>query len=365
MTDIRSVQRYLETFAPSSLQESYDNSGLLVGDPDAEVRGVLVSLDCTEEVVQEAIDTGCNMVVAHHPVVFSGLRRLNGSTYVERAVLKAIKNDIALYAIHTNLDNVRQGVNQKIAERLGLQSCRVLAPKKGLLRKLVTFCPLTHAESVRQALFDAGAGKIGAYDECGFSTNGEGTFRAGAGANPFIGTVGQRHTEQEVRLEVVFESWHSASLIKALKAAHPYEEVAYDVYALENEHPEVGAGLLGLLGQEMAERDFLSLLKQAMGAECVRHTRFLGKKVQKIAVCGGSGSFLLSDAKKAGADVLVTADFKYHQFFDAENDLLIADIGHYESERFTMELIHDLILKKFPTFAVRLTGLNTNPVHYL
>lgn len=365
MTTLSALIQHLESFAPPALQESYDNSGLITGSPEWEVNGVLVTLDCTEEVVQEAISKGCNVVVAHHPIVFSGLKRLNGKNYIERTVIKAIQNNIAIYAIHTNLDNVRAGVNKKIADRLGLRSTKVLAPKRGILRKLVTFAPMDNAEPVRMALFAAGAGSIGHYDQCSFNLNGTGTFRPGLEANPVLGQRGSMHAEQEVRIEVVYEFWKEAAILKALRAAHPYDEIAYDLYPLENTLQDAGAGMIGELENPMDEAGFLHFLKEAMKTGMVRHTRYLGKKVKKIAVCGGSGSFLLNDAKRAGADVLVTADFKYHQFFDAENQLIIADIGHFESEQFTGELLSDLISEKFPTFAVRLTEVNTNPVHYL
>lgn len=365
MTTIAELTRHLESFAPASLQESYDNSGLIVGDPNAKVTGVLVSLDCTEAIIDEAEANGCNVVVSHHPIVFGGLKRLTGKNYVERTVISAIRKGIAIYAIHTNLDNVRDGVNRKIAERLGLVNIRVLSPKAGLLRKLVTFSPEAHADQVRQALFNAGAGSIGGYDSCSFNSSGTGTFRAGEGTNPFVGDKGNLHREQEVRIEVLYEKWKESSVLTALKSSHPYEEVAFDLYSLENQHPEVGSGVLGEVPQPVGELEFLKNIKEKMLVGVVRHTALTGRTVKKVAICGGSGSFLLNDAKNAGADVFVTADYKYHQFFDAEGRLVIADIGHFESEQFTIELIHDLIVEKFATFAVRLTRVNTNPVSYL
>ncbi|MFM9051250.1 MAG: Nif3-like dinuclear metal center hexameric protein [Bacteroidota bacterium] len=364
MTQLRSLIRHLESFAPPVLQETYDNSGLLVGHPDMEVAGVTVSLDCTEEVIREAVANGSNVVVAHHPIVFGGLKRLTGRNYIERTVLEAIRNGVAIYAIHTNLDNVRQGVNLKISERLGLINARILSPKKGLLRKLITFCPLAHTENVLNALFSAGAGSIGDYDECSFTSKGIGSYRPLKGSAPFIGQHGVRQNEQEERLEVIFEFWKEQDILSALRSAHPYEEVAYDLYALENEHHLVGSGMIGELTEAMDEPTFMHFLKDVMKTACIRHSRLLGKKVEKISVCGGAGGFLLPDAKRAGADVFITADYKYHQFFDANGSLVIADIGHYESEQFTMHLLHDLIVQKFTTFAVRLTGVSTNPVHY-
>ena len=362
---VRDVSAYLESVAPLPLQESYDNAGLIVGDETMPVTGVLVCLDSTEDVIEEAIQHGCNLVVAHHPIVFSGLKKFNGRNYVERTVMKALRNDVAIYAAHTNLDNVHNGVNARLCHRLGLEHPRILQPKKSLLKKLVTFCPVGHAAAVRQALFDAGAGRIGRYDECSFSSPGTGTFRAGEGASPFVGRQGEQHQEQEIRIEVIFEAYREADLLKALKASHPYEEVAFDLYALDNSWTDTGAGMIGVLAAPVPETDFLRFVKEKTGAGVVRHTALLGHEVRTVAVCGGSGSFLLKEAIRQGADVLVTADFKYHQFFDADRRIVIADIGHYESERFTMDLLHDLIRKKFPTFALRLTEVNTNPVHYL
>jgi len=365
MPTIQEFTQLLEQFAAPSLQESYDNSGLIVGHPQQQVTGILVALDAIESVVDEAVEKGCNLIIVHHPIVFGGLKKLNGKTYVERTVMAAIKQDVAIYAIHTNLDNVLGGVNTKIAEKLGLTRLRVLRPKTGVLRKLVTFCPAAYTESVRSAMFDAGAGAIGNYSSCSFTVAGSGTFLPMDGAQPVIGEVGTLHMEHEDRVEVLFESWKQSKVLTAMCKAHPYEKVAYDIYQLENEYDEVGSGIIGELTEPTTEVEFLQKIKKTMMSGCVRHTKLLGTSVKTVAVCGGSGSFLLNDAKKAGADVFVTADFKYHEFFDAEGKVVVADIGHYESEQFTIELIRDLILEKFPTFAVRLTGVNTNPVGYL
>lgn len=362
---IADITSYLEQIAPLSYQESYDNSGLIVGNPADQVNHVLISLDVTEEVVAEAVEKGCQLIIAHHPIVFSGLKKLNGKNYVERTVIKAIKNDVAIYAIHTNLDNVHNGVNKMICEQLGLQNGKVLAPKSGLLKKIVTYVPTKNAEQVQTALFDAGAGSIGAYDECGFSLEGTGTFKANEEANPYKGKVGERHHEQEVRIETIFPSHIQAKLISVLLNVHPYEEVAYDIYSLDNKNSNVGSGMIAELPNELEELSFLKLIKKKMGAGVVRHTDLLNKKVKRVAVCGGSGSFLLFDAIAAKADVFITADFKYHQFFDAENKIVIADIGHYESEQFTKQLLYDILSKKFANFALSLSEINTNPINYL
>lgn len=362
---IKDLIQQLEQLAPPSLQENYDNSGLLIGSKDDETSGAIVCLDCTEEVIDEAIAAGYNLIIAHHPIIFSGLKKINGKNYVERIVIKAIKNNIAIYAIHTNLDNVYAGVNQKIAAKLGLINTRILAPKNQLLCKLVTFAPVSNAEEVRNALFAAGAGNIGKYSECSFSSHGTGTFKAGTGAQPFVGSLNERHSEPEEKIEVILENHLQHAVITALKNAHPYEEVAYDVYPLLNSHQLVGSGLIGDLKAPVDTMEFLKSLKNSMLTSCVRYTKVIKDKVQKIAVCGGSGSFLLNDARANGADIFITADYKYHQFFDADGQLVIADIGHYESEQFTIELIGDFLKDKFPTFAVRLTKVNTNPVNYL
>jgi dinuclear metal center YbgI/SA1388 family protein len=355
----------IEAYAPPAYQESYDNSGLQVGNPADEVKGILLSLDITEEILDEAIARGCNMVVAHHPLLFSGLKRISGRTYIERIVHKAIKNDIHLYAAHTNLDNIRNGVNAKIAEKLGLEDTIILAPLKDTLRKLYTYVPQNAADKVRDAMFAAGAGDIGKYHECSFNTPGTGTFQPEEGADPAIGTAGgPREWVEEVKIEVLIQKDKQNRVLKALFDAHPYEEVAYDIIALENMNQELGAGMVGSLPASMTEEAFLSVLKQQMKTDCIRHTALKGKNIEKVAVCGGSGSFLLKDAIAAEADIFITGDFKYHQFFDAEGKIIIADIGHYESEQFTVEIFETILRKKFPNFAILLSNLSTNPIKY-
>lgn len=361
---IQEVIQYLESIAPRAYQESYDNSGLLTGNANAELTSALITLDCTEEVVQEAIVKKCNLIIAHHPIVFKGLKKLTGSNYVERTIIQAIKNDIAIYAIHTNLDNVHQGVNKKIAEKLGLQNVRILLPKQDNLSKLVVFIPQSHADGVLSALHDAGAGQIGNYKNCSFSVAGTGTFQPNALANPHIGEAGKQEKVEEIRAEVIFPSHLERNLLKALKQSHPYEEVAYYINSLHNENQEVGSGMIGELEEALEPEAFLAHLKKSMALKVIRHTPLIARKVKKIALCGGSGSFLLQHALQAGADFYVSADFKYHEFFDAEKRLTIADIGHYESEVYTKDLIGELLTKKFPTFAVNFSGTITNPISY-
>lgn len=362
---IKDLTDYLETIAPSNYQESYDNSGLIVGAYNQSISRALVSLDCTEAIVDEAIATGCDIIISHHPIVFKGLKRFNGSNYVERVVMKAIANNIAIYAIHTNLDSVASGVNAKICEKIGLSNCRILAPKDGLLKKLSFFVPIASADDVKAAIFNAGAGEIGNYSNCSFSVTGEGTFKANENATPFVGKANELHIETEQKVEVIYPAQAESRMINALLNAHPYEEVAYDLYHLSNKHQHVGAGMVGELREEMDGLSFLKHLKKSMELAVIRHTEILPQKVKRVAVCGGSGSFLLKDAMKAKADVFVTADFKYHEFFDADKKLIIADIGHFESEQFTQHLLLDVITEKFPNFAIRLTENNTNPIKYL
>jgi dinuclear metal center YbgI/SA1388 family protein len=354
----------LEDWAPLSLQESYDNAGLITGDRNSECSGVMVSLDATESVVLEAVSRGCNLVVSHHPILFSGLKKLSGGTYVERAVIAAIKNDVSLYAIHTNLDNVSTGVNAAIAAKLGLKNTRVLAPKQNTLLKLYTFAPEAAAPRVRTALFEAGAGVISDYDRCSFNTSGTGTFRAGEGANPFVGKIGEEHHEAEVRIEVVLPASRESAVLAALKEAHPYEEVAYDLVALTNTHPGIGSGLIGELEVAMETQSFLAMLKAAFGLQVVRFSGGEARDVKSVAVCGGAGSFLIKNALREGADAYVTSDVKYHEFFDADGRMLLADIGHFESEQFTVDMLARVLQQKFPTFATLKTTVVTNPVRY-
>lgn len=360
---INAITDVLERFAPPALQEHYDNSGLQVGQRDTDVEAALVCVDCTEEVVAEAVQRGCGLIISHHPLIFRGLKGLTGRDHVERTVLALVREHIALYAIHTNLDNVIDGVNGEIARRLGIVPHGVLEPKTDQLRKLAVFVPRQQAEAVRQALFDAGAGRIGNYDECSYNLEGTGTFRPQEGARPFVGAVGQRHNEQEVRVEVILEAAHERTIVQAMKAAHPYEAVAYDLFPLLNRHKLVGAGIIGDFPEPMNPPAFLNHLKKVFGTGSIRHTLLPGRPIKRVAACGGSGSSLIGAARASGADAFVTADLKYHQFFECEG-LLLCDVGHYESEQFTMHLLRDRLKASLPTFAVHLTGTSTNPVHY-
>jgi dinuclear metal center YbgI/SA1388 family protein len=331
---------------------------------DWECSGILISLDATEDVVNEAIEKKCNLVIAHHPIVFRGLKKITGKNYVEQTVIRAIKNDIAIYAIHTNLDNVIEGVNGKIADLFGLINRQILAPKANLLQKLSVFVPQAEKENLMKALFDSGAGHIGNYSECSFSSQGTGSFKAGPGTDPYVGSINERHYENEVKLEVIFPAWLHNKVVAAMLAAHPYEEVAYDVYGLMNQYNQIGSGLTGELPDTIGEQELLEKLRLIFKIPSIKHTALLGKPVKKLAVCGGAGSFLTQAAIGAGADIYISSDIKYHEFFDAEGKILLADIGHYESEQFTIDLLFDILKENFPNFAVLKTGINTNPVHY-
>ena len=361
---LKQITQFIESVAPLAFQESYDNAGLIIGHPDNEISGILITLDITEEILDEAISKNLNLIVCHHPIVFSGIKKLNGKNYIERCVAKAIKNDLAIYAAHTNLDSVFGGVNSKICEKLDLQNCTILAPTSGFLKKLVTFVPVADAEKVREAMFEAGAGHIGNYDSCSFNQTGNGTFRGNDLTNPYVGEKNQLHTEEETRIETIFPKHIQSKVIQALLQTHPYEEVAYDIYPLDNEYTQAGIGMIGELQEPVDELDFLQKIKAVFNCEVVKHTQLLGKSIRKVAVCGGSGSTYLSKAMAQKADIFISGDFKYHQFFDAENQIIIADIGHYESEQFTKEVFYELLTKKFPKFAVHLSDLSTNPVNY-
>jgi dinuclear metal center YbgI/SA1388 family protein len=355
----------IEVFAAPELQEDYDNAGLITGNGNWECSGVLCSLDVTMEVIAEAKANHCNLIVSHHPIIFKGLKRINSKNYVETVIIEAIKNDIALYAAHTNLDNVLLGVSGMIAKKLDLKDIQVLHPKNRLLRRLITFAPVDKAEDVRKAVFAAGAGHIGKYSECSFNSEGTGTFKAEEGADPYVGEIGRQHQERETKIEIVYPFYLETQVVNALVEHHPYEEVAYDIFTMENVHLGIGSGVIGKLEAPMEEKAFLHLVKERFNANGIRYTQLLGKPVQKVAICGGAGSFLIKKALNMKADVYITGDVKYHEFFDAEGKMVLADIGHYESEQFTVELLYDLLLKKFPTFAVLKSSVNTNPVNYL
>lgn len=361
---IKELAHILNEFAPDALAESYDNVGLLVGIEETEIKQVLCTLDCTEEVVKEAITKGCNLIIAHHPIIFSGLKSITGKTMVERTVMLALREHIAIYAMHTNLDHTWEGVNRRFGEQLGLVELKILSPQRGKLRKIVTFVPHDFAANVSKGMFEAGAGHIGEYDHCSYKLEGIGTFRGSEKANAFVGLPGVDHNEKETRLEMIFPHFLESRIISSLKSAHPYEEVAYDIYSLENTHSRIGSGMVGMLPRPMSEKQFFTHVGNQMHAKVIRHTALLNKAIQTVAICGGAGRFLLSHAMAQKADVLVTSDFKYHDFFDADKNIVVMDIGHFESEQFTPHIIRDFLVQKNVTFAVLLSEVNTNPIHY-
>ncbi len=362
---LKEIFALFDSHAPFSLQESYDNSGIQVGSPEMEIQAALICLEVTDKVVEEAMAKACNLIISHHPLIFSGIKSLTGRTTVERVLLKAILNNIAIFSAHTNFDKFLNGVNSRISDKLDLVNRKVLRPVNGQLLKLSFYVPVEQAEIVRQKIFEAGAGVIGNYDYCSFNVEGTGTFRASDSANPFVGQRGVMHKEKEIKVETVIPSFLSKRIITALLENHPYEEVAYDLYPLLNDHFNIGMGLIGEFRSPLPKLDFLKKLKREFNCGCIRYTNYSGENICKVAVCGGSGSFLLEDALSSGADAFVSADFKYHQFFEGEDKILIADIGHYESEQYTKELFYELVTKKFPKFAVHLSEVNTNPINYL
>ncbi|EAR00709.1 Nif3-like dinuclear metal center hexameric protein [Maribacter sp. HTCC2170] len=362
---VKEVTAILEELAPLENAEGFDNVGLLVGDYIQEVSGILVTLDTLENVVDEAVTTNCNLIVSFHPIIFNGLRKLTGTTYVERVVIKAIQNNIAIYSMHTALDNSDKGVNSKICEVLGVLKPQILIPKTNTIKKLTTYVPVESAQILKNALFEAGAGNIGKYDNCSFTSLGTGSFKAEEEANPTIGEIGEIHFEKEAQINITFSASVEKKVMNALFKNHPYEEVAYEILTLENRNQHIGMGMVGTLTNAMKEVDFLHLVQERMNASGIRHSQLLNKNIKKVAVLGGSGAFAIKDAKAAGADIFITADVKYHQFYEAEGKMIIADIGHFETEQFTKNLLVDYLTKKIPNFAIRLSESKTNPIKYL
>lgn len=361
---IKEVISILEELAPLAYSESFDNTGLLVGNLQTEVTGILVTLDTLEEIIDEAIIAKCNLIVSFHPIVFSGLKKITGQNYVERVVIKAIKNNIAIFSMHTALDNSWNGVNAMICEKLQLNNRSVLIPKTATIKKLTTYVPIEKAALLREALFEAGAGKIGNYSNCSFNAEGKGSFKGEEDSKQVVGNKGELHFEKEIQISVIFQKHLLSSVVSALFKTHPYEEIAYEITTLENTNQHVGMGMVGELKTPMSEKDFIKHLKKTMNTDCVRHSSFLNKPIKKVAVLGGSGSFAIDAAIKTKADIFITADLKYHDFFKAENTILLADIGHYESEQYTKELLVAFLNKKITTFAIILSQINTNPITY-
>ncbi|NAS29601.1 Nif3-like dinuclear metal center hexameric protein [Flavobacteriaceae bacterium R38] len=354
----------IEEFAPLDYAEDFDNVGLLVGDRQMEITNVLVTLDTLENVVDEAIEKNCNLIISFHPIIFSGLKKITGKNYVERVVIKAIENKIAIYAIHTALDNSFQGVNARICDVLGIGNRKVLIPQKNTIKKLITYVPKDNANKLREALFNAGAGTIGNYNQCSFNNEGTGTFNGGEGSQPVKGTPGTIHYEAEIQINVTFPKHREKAILSALFKNHPYEEVAYEVITIENTNQHIGMGMVGELNTPTDEVSFLKFLKEQMNVSVIRHSKLLNKKINKVAVLGGSGAFAIEAAKGEKADIFITADIKYHEFYKAENQLIIADIGHFETEQYTKNLLVEYLKEKIHNFAIILSDSNTNPIKY-
>ncbi|WP_293873537.1 Nif3-like dinuclear metal center hexameric protein [Flavobacterium sp.] len=362
---IKELLTTLDEMAPLAYAEDFDNVGLLVGDANAEATGILVCHDALETVINEAINKKCNLVVCFHPIIFKGLKKITGANYVERSILKAIKNDIAIYAVHTSLDNHKEGVNKIFCDALGLINTKILVPKQNFIQKLMTYTIPSNAETLRKALFTAGAGTIGNYNNCSYNSEGFSTYQGNENSHPTIGIKGELTQTKEIKIEVIFERHLQPKILKALFANHLYEEVAYEIYDLQNTHQNIGIGMIGELEKPINETEFILMVKNQMQCGSIKHSPLLGKSIKRVAVLGGSGSFAINNAKQAGADVFLTADLKYHNFYEAENQLLLADIGHFESERFTKNYIVDFLKKKIPNFAIIFSEENTNPVKYL
>ena len=361
---VKNITDYIEKIAPLDYAEDFDNVGLLVGNYDKKITGVLVTLDTLEKTLDEAIEKNCNLIISFHPIIFNGLKKLNGNNYIERVVIKAIKNDIAIYAIHTALDNSFNGVSAKMCDKLELTNTKVLLPQKGNIKKLTTYVPHKNAKELRNSLFEAGAGNIGNYERCSFNIEGTGTYQGNENSNPTLGKKGSLHTEPEIFISVIFEKHLENKILASLFMNHPYEEVAYDIVTLENKHQKIGMGMIGELPHEIDTVNFLSIIKEKFNLKTIRYSDLIIKKIKKVAVLGGSGSFAIQEAKRSGADIYITSDLKYHDFYKADNQIIIADIGHYESEQFTKNLLVDYLTKKFTNFAIILSEINTNPINY-
>jgi dinuclear metal center YbgI/SA1388 family protein len=362
---VKEICSFLDKAIPLSYQANYDNAGVQIFSGDRETESALLSIDITGEVLEEAVSLGCGLIITHHPLIFFPIRKITGKSETERIIIKAIKNNISVYSAHTNLDSAPSGVSWKMAEKLSLKNIKVLAPMKNRLMKLVTWVPESHIEKVRSALFGAGAGVIGNYDRCSFNATGYGTYRGNESTRPFAGQTGTEHHEEEIRLETILQTHMKDDVVKALLSSHPYEEVAYDIFMLENEFNAAGEGCVGELDNEMTELDLLLKLSEVFGSKGIRHSPLLKRSVKRVAMCGGAGSAYIGDAIRSGADVYITGDVKYHDFGAVAGEILLADIGHFESEKFSTEIIYDLIIKKFPTFALRFSEKNTNPINYL
>jgi dinuclear metal center YbgI/SA1388 family protein len=365
MIRIREIVRHLEQVAPLAYQDDYDNAGLVVGDASAAVTGVLICLDVTEALLLEAKTKKCNLIIAHHPIIFRSIRQLTGKNHLERCIIYAVRNNIAVYTLHTNFDNVARGVNLQIAQALGLGNLSILLPKPGTLSQLTAFVPRAFIDSALHALHAAGAGYLSDYAHCDLAITRIGSPKPTSTANPHLGIAEESEKGKERKIEVVFPKHLEKPVLRALRASCPHEEVAYYLHDIRNTDARVGAGMIGELSASLSSRAFLEYLKAKMNLAYLRHTELIDRPIKCVAVCGGSGSFLIEEAILKQADALVTADVKYHDFFKAENQILVVDAGHYESEIGTKKLIHTLLSEKFTSIAMLQCETVTNPIHYL
>lgn len=354
----------LEQWVPFVWQENYDNAGLILGDPNQQIRKALVCFDVTPEVVDEAVRNEADLILSHHPAIFKGIKRINPASRLGYMLKQSLCHDIAWCALHTNLDNTLSGVNSWLCEHLGLQEVRPLVPLQGIYGKLQVYVPEAYAEKLRQALAEAGCGAGTKYDTCSYTSRGEGRFRAGSQAHPFTGRIGELHCEAECKIECLYPLHKTRQVLDVLRTNHPYEEPAFDLLPLQNEAVEQGAGAIGILPETMQERELLDKLKELTGVHCIRHSGFQGRRIKKIALCGGSGGSFIANACGQKADVYITGDLKYHDFTDTEPGTWLVDIGHFESEKFAMELIFRFIRKNFPNFAVSISEQAKNPVSF-
>lgn len=355
---------FLENNFPLELQEEYDNSGLQIGKYNNEIYGILISLDITEEVINEALEYGDNLILSHHPLIFSQIKKISDKNNLGKIIYKAIENNLAIYSAHTNVDNNFNGINLYISKLLNLKNPEILVPASNYLFKLITFVPESNANKVREAILNEGAGFIGNYDMCSFNTQGTGTFRPLENTNPYLGETYQLNFVNEVRIETIVPKHLLNKVVTTLLANHPYEEVAYDIYPLNNKYSKAGSGIIAELEDYMETIDFFELVKKTFNLKTIKHSKLNKKNIKRIAICGGSGAFLIKEAINKNVDLFLTGEIKYHQYFEAENKIILVEIGHYESENLIKDFFYDFLTKKLSKFAIHKSKIDTNPIKY-
>jgi dinuclear metal center YbgI/SA1388 family protein len=338
------IIKIIEDWAPKSIAWEKDNVGLQVGSLRREVKNILLCLDVNEKVIDEASKKNCNLIISHHPLLFRSLKKIDIERDQKSKILeKLIKKDITLYSAHTNLDFTKDGVSFQLADKLGLSNQRFLLNKSSNLNKLIVFVPVDNADKVAEAMHSAGAGIIGEYSHCSFRTIGMGTFKGSNKSKPSMGVKGKLNKVSEVKIEVLVNSFDLHKVISSMKKIHPYEEVAFDVYPMVNENFNYGMGVIGDLKKELTAKEFLTYVSKSLRINNFRFNKGSKFRIKKVAVCGGSGSDLLETAIKSKADAFVTADVKYHTFQDAEDEILLIDAGHYETEIHSLNAIKNRI----------------------